>query len=520
MSDRPVEIRISTAADTSGAEAARQAIEGVQEASAEASAASQAEAVVQQEQGREIVTGFGGQVEAMERIAEARRAAERDLRAQQEAQRQLNEETEDYEENLEDVAEQERRLQRERDVEEATRRRDARAAGADDGGGGGILGNVGGLGAIIAAAAAIGKTAQFAYTAVAETLREMVALKEEAGAGLTFMDAYMVSVADTIDMLTSPVESLKSALQSIAGLDGLRDSIAQSKEMEERLAAMLEIRKQLAAQQQEFERAFASQRERIEIDNQTAAMERQLKVLGARRALLDAQGSRQDAAAIAGGADPNAVAAQALARQTASEIEALNEELMRSAQSVERAKAEVGIVTDQLVEAMVSGNLESANTARLALQENENALDEAVADHRATVESLRLQEAVIKEQATAESEQLQQDVGASITASLQDLAADLEATAAEQGGQLSSSARAGYEKILELIRDSIPDEQQIPQIEQAMALVKASQEGLGREVLGGISELTMVTATQAQEMRRIRSDIRALQLRRDPRPGP
>jgi hypothetical protein len=92
------------------------------------------------------------------------------------------------------------------------------------------------------------------------------------------------------------------------------------------------------------------------------------------------------------------------------------------------------------------------------------------------------------------------------------LADSLEEKASEQGGQLSSAAKAGYDRSLELINDSIPDSEQINEITRAMELVKRSQEGQGREIITGLNDLATVTATlqgqlnialrQIQELRR------------------
>jgi hypothetical protein len=73
--------------------------------------------------------------------------------------------------------------------------------------------------------------------------------------------------------------------------------------------------------------------------------------------------------------------------------------------------------------------------------------------------------------------------------------ADLQAKAAEVGGNLSSSAReaiAGLEKILE---DGVVKPEEMMRLTEAMARIHASREGADAEILAGLNNLA--TATQA-----------------------
>jgi hypothetical protein len=510
MAGKKVNIDITTTADTSGAKAAEKAIDEVKKSSTEAAAAAQSEAGARQKQLSQNITGFNGQIEALNKMKAAEVAAAKATKDHAKEESKLIEASKEYNRTLEEQIETEKRLQREADVAEATRRRDEREASGN--------GELKGIGTkadaagVAAAGAAIAKSAQIASSSLRDTIREFQVLQKESGAAQTTYDTFLGSIADTIDIISSPIQALEKGLKSLAGLDDLKAGIDQAALMKQRLEEMITARKKLADDAREFALGFAVMRERQEIDATTAALERQLKVLAAKRSLMDAQGARSDAAAIASGADPNAVAAQALVRTTSSEIQALNEELALSAQSVEQAKAEAQSANNRFVDAFASGNKEATDAARFALSESENALSEAVADHEATIEVINTREAEIKELASTEAERLKQQGGEAITQSLEGLADSLEEKASEQGGQLSSAAKAGYDRILELINDSIPDSEQINEITRAMELVKRSQEGQGREIITGLNDLATVTATlqgqlnialrQIQELRR------------------
>jgi hypothetical protein len=510
MAGKKVNIDITTTADTSGAKAAEKAIDEVKKSSTEAAAAAQSEAGARQKQLSQNITGFNGQIEALNKMKAAEVAAAKATKDHAKEESKLIEASKEYNRTLEEQIETEKRLQREADVAEATRRRDEREASGN--------GELKGIGTkadaagVAAAGAAIAKSAQIASSSLRDTIREFQVLQKESGAAQTTYDTFLGSIADTIDIISSPIQALEKGLKSLAGLDDLKTSIDQAALMKQRLEEMITARKKLADDAREFALGFAVMRERQEIDATTAALERQLKVLAAKRSLMDAQGARSDAAAIASGADPNAVAAQALVRTTSSEIQALNEELALSAQSVEQAKAEAQSANNRFIDAFASGNKEATDAARFALSESENALSEAVADHEATIEVINTREAEIKELASTEAERLKQQGGEAITQSLEGLADSLEEKASEQGGQLSSAAKAGYDRILELINDSIPDSEQINEITRAMELVKRSQEGQGREIITGLNDLATVTATlqgqlnialrQIQELRR------------------
>jgi hypothetical protein len=493
MAGKKVNIDITTTADTSGAKAAEKAIDEVKKSSTEAAAAAQSEAGARQKQSSQNITGFNGQIEALNKMKAAEVSAAKATKDHAKEEAKLIEASKEYNRTLEEQIETEKRLQREADVVEATRRRDEREASGN--------GELKGIGTkadaagVAAAGAAIAQSAQIASSALRDTIREFQVLQKESGAAQTTYDTFLGSIADTIDIISSPIQALEKGLKSLAGLDDLKTSIDQAALMKQRLEEMITARKKLADDAREFALGFAVMRERQEIDATTAALERQLKVLAAKRSLMDAQGARSDAAAIASGADPNAVAAQALVRKTSSEIQALNEELALSAQSVEQAKAEAQSANNRFVDAFASGNKEATDAARLVLSESENALSEAVADHEATIEVINTREAEIKELASTEAERLKQQGGEAITQSLEGLADSLEQKASEQGGQLSSTAKAGYDRILELINDSIPDSEQINEITRAMELIKRSQEGQGREIIGGLNDLATVTAT-------------------------
>ena len=496
MAGKKVNIDITTTADTSGAKAAEKAIDEVKKSSTEAAAAAQSEAGARQKQLSQNITGFSGQIEALDKMKAAEVAAAKATKDHAKEETKLIEASKEYNRTLEEQLETEKRLQREADVVEATRRRDARvASGSGSKGGLGRIGTKEDAAALAAAGVAITKTAQIASSALRDTIRDFQVLQKESGAAQTTYDTFLGSIADTIDIISSPIQALEKGLKSLAGLDDLKTSIDQAALMKQRLEEMITARKKLADDAREFALGFAVMRERQEIDATTAALERQLKVLAAKRSLMDAQGARSDAAAIASGADPNAVAAQALVRTTSSEIQALNEELALSAQSVEQAKAEAQSANNRFVDAFASGNKEATDAARLALSESENALSEAVADHEATIEVINTREAEIKELASTEAERLKQQGGEAITQSLEGLADSLEEKASEQGGQLSSAAKAGYDQIIGLINDSIPDSEQINEITRAMELVKRSQEGQGREIITGLNDLATVTAT-------------------------
>lgn len=513
MASKKVNIDIGINADTSGAKAAEKALDNVKKSSEEAASAAQSEAGQRQKQSEQNIRGFGGQIEALDKMRAAEIEAANAAKIHAKESEDLTQASKEYNRTLEEQLATEKKLQRQADVAEATRRRDARASQSKGG-----LNAVGGkadAAAMAAAGAAITASAKIASDALRETIRDFQELQKESGAALTEYDVFLDAIADSIEFISSPIETLEKGLKSLAGLDDLKDSIQQAELMKKRLDDMIEARKKLANDAKEFALGYAIMRERQEIDATTSALQRQIGVLSAKRALLEAQSSRADAAAVAGGADRNAVAAQALARKTSNDIAALNEELLQSSQSVERAKSEAQSANNRFVEAFASGNKEATDAARITLAETENELSQAIADHQATVEIIKTREQEIKELALTEADRLKQAGEEAITESMGGLADSLEQKAKEQGGQLSSAAKAGYDRILELINDSIPDEEQINEITRTMELVKRSQEGQSREIITGLSDLASVTSSLQNQLAVVSRQIHDIKLKQN-----
>jgi hypothetical protein len=414
--------------------------------------------------------------------------------AQAESLRRLEEASRQYHEMGQKRREEERRAQQELDVAEATRRRDAReaeAAAADEQ-------NRPGVGSVVSAAvagAAIAKTAAATAAAVRDTVREMQALKVASGEALDTTDALLGAVADTFDVIANPLQALVSGLQSLAGLDDLKASAEQAAEMERRLRAVLETRRELAENARAFSLEFFLQRERQEIDNQTAALQRQMQVLTARRALIDAQGSARDAAALRDGADVNDVASAAIQRQAEAAIAALEDQAVQAAAALERARAEEQIAIDSIVRAATEGRDEDAAQARIAAEAATNRVSNLTEDLRNLVDNvIPLQESEIRTNAAARLAEIGQNVGTSLASEAQKVISLIQAKAAEQGGVLSRSAADAMAALTTVIEDGVIRPEEIGQVSAAMQLLRNSVEARDTEIY--TTATSMATTTQ------------------------
>jgi len=549
--DPKIDIRINTTADTSGARDAERVIDDVK-TSTDASTQSTVEATAaEREKAQAIeararieaeaaearrrqaeeeaatrraaaadpnaeVTGFGGQLEAMERIAQAKREQAEATRRQATETSNLREEEIRRAREVKS-AEAELESQRKADVEEARRRRDERAEGGDapeEASGGNLLTRRAQLAVITAG----GVAARTAMQSVSAAVKELIELAPDAARELEGT----IAVAKTFDVITNPFEALKSGLESLAGLDDLRASIERANEMQAALDAMIESRRQLTQEAQRRAFSMALQNERIEIDNATAALERQLSVLRARRELMSAEASLEESRRLAAGEDPNLVAADRAVREIGKQVESLGDGITQAQGDLEKARAEYAVASRVLTDAEeeFGRGSQQANAAFEKWDAAGNALAQAVENLGNAEELARIAAARIGAEGVQNIESTAAASGASITAALERAKADLEATAEAQGGQMSTLAAAAYKDLVDILRDGVPDQEQLREIGRVMQLSNASRDGISSEILSQLSAALAADQAIAARLAEIESWRKAVNadLARSPRP--
>jgi hypothetical protein len=100
MAGKKVNIDITTTADTSGAKAAEKAIDEVKKSSTEAAAAAQSEAGARQKQLSQNITGFNGQIEALDKMKAAEVAAAKATKDHAKEEAKLIEASKEYNRSL------------------------------------------------------------------------------------------------------------------------------------------------------------------------------------------------------------------------------------------------------------------------------------------------------------------------------------------------------------------------------------------------------------------------------------
>lgn len=318
----------------------------------------------------------------------------------------------------------------------------------------------------------------------------------------------------SLTALSNPVQTF---WDTVTG--GARQSVAALQASQNELARTTALLKRMKEEQAQARAAFlddtiVNQLEagREASEAMTASLERQVKVLDARRALFEAQARYEDAQALAGGADPNAVRAGAVERGANDQVSRIDQKLA----VLERAYREAEENQTRAIGAAAeAANVGSAKATALAAQARkaQAQADKAFEDLQNGKETAALEKQAIIKGAQTELTGVTQQGGEAITSAAKETISALESKAREQGGQLSKLAYSAYDALAKAVSDNIPDSQQTAVIRTAMQQLKSSNEGQGKEVLEGLNSLDISVNALTSQISAVTTRLRALEAR-------
>jgi hypothetical protein len=325
------------------------------------------------------------------------------------------------------------------------------------------------------------------------------------------------------DFLTSPFEFVTDAFTDYkADLVALKESQLEAIRQESLYQETIAKRDKLLAEASSKRVSNYLAAEKSAIDEQTAAYERQMRVVKALADLEEARAKSADALAIASGADPAAVAAAAAARQGAAAGAVEDQRVLDAEQKLQAAQRSYEAAVSALAQGQ-TGTRDEIEALSTAAQEAQA----AVADSIAEVETVRAEAEAAKGAIASEAVTQQLEVVASATASLTEAAktakATLEAEAAEQGRTLTAGGKEALKILTDALRDGVVTPEEMGQVRDAINQAKNSRDAADAEIKKSFQELEkannaalasqkMITERlrqQALQFERIQSQIRS-----------
>ena len=523
-SDKDVKIRIDTEADTSGAEKEVKAVEKVTEAVEDLSDAEKERAKRKAEYEQRMATpGYSDPVNPMTDGSQlaARQQATEATKDQAEAVEDLTFKVEELSQAEQDAL----KAQREGDLERAKAAKRARESveQADDGfsklfnqqrlqGIGFLLSQLtqeAGRFAREFAASAKGKEL---LAGLSEETRIFGSTVAEVGTGVAQGFAIGGPIGAAVGGLKGLLTSLGTEwLATNKRIEDsnkdLADAVTNSKARMEQRARVAKddgIRKQLAA-------------ELTEIEKQNAAIERQKKLRDALKGLAEAKDALADQRAIAGGASPEQVGIRNTGEDSAAEQADIAQALADKKAELDTLGKEVQAKANAFVEATrgLSERVAAKSEEAIALREAMARLESMTLDYEAMQQENAVRLETLKVETTTVMEgqfsQASQSIGTTVTGLANQAISDIEALSKEKGGEISRDARDILDRLRQIVKDGIPDEQQAAELQQLMGLFRSTWEGANREMFTTFGVLMDGFREASEGLQKLQAEVKTIQ---------
>ena len=334
----------------------------------------------------------------------------------------------------------------------------------------------------IAAGAALAASAREVAALTVDVIRQY----KELGVELRGFESIGLEFAD---FLTSPFEFVADAFTDYkAELVALKESQLEVIRQESLYQETIAKRDKLLAEASSKRVSNYLAAEKSAIDAQTAAYERQMRVVKSLADLEEARAKSADAVAIANGADPAAVLAGAAARQGAAAGASEDQRILDAEQKLQAAQRSYEAAVSALAQGQ-TGTRDEIEALSTAAQEAQA----AVADSIAEVETVRTEAEAAKAAIASEAVTQQSEVVASAKTSLTEAAetakATLEAEAAEQGRKLTEGGKESLKILTEALKDGVVRPEEMGAIRDAIQQVKNSRDAADAEIKKSFGEL-------------------------------
>lgn len=368
----------------------------------------------------------------------------------------------------------------------------------------------------LAAGAALATSARQVAALTVDVIRQYkelgVELRGFESIGLEFAD-FLTSPFDyVVDAFTGYKEDLRMLAEgqrNVAQAESVYLDTLKRKQEELATASRNRVQNFLAAEQQA-------------IDENTAAYERQRRVIVALADAEEARARAQDAMALANGADPAQVAAGAAARQNARDTSAQDALVVAAEQKLEAAQRSYEAAVSALAQGQ-TGTREEIEVLSNAAQ----AAQAAVADATVEVETVKIEAEAAK--SAISSEAVTQQTGVvdaaktALTQAAETAKATLQTEAAEQGKTLSAGGKEALKILTNALKDGVVTPEEMQAVATAIQQVKNSRDAADAEIKASFKELekannaslesqrllTQRLHQQALQFERIQSQIRS-----------
>ncbi len=337
----------------------------------------------------------------------------------------------------------------------------------------------------LAAGAALAASARQVAALTVDVIRQY----KELGVELRGFESIGLEFAD---FLTSPFEFVADAFTDYkADLAALKESQLEVIRQEALYQQTLANRDRLlaAASQRRINIFLAGEEEAI--DSQTAALERQLRVVEAIAKAEEARAKAADAVALANGADPNAVAAGAAARAAAAGGVQEDRRVAAAEQEVENALQRFDFLGSALAQASTAAVRDEAAIRKLSDQTN--AAQAAIGDAQAELETIRTEAEAAKSEiasgAVAEFQGLATAAADANTQAAEQAKAALEAQAAEQGANFTAGGREALKILTDVLADGVVKPEELSAVTVAINQAKNASTRLNADVIEGFQNL-------------------------------
>lgn len=336
-----------------------------------------------------------------------------------------------------------------------------------------------------ASSAALALTAKKALDEVQAAIAGLRELSPAAAESFSTIELAIQSVQDPIGTLIEAITGTKEELRLLA------ESQKRAAEAEAvYLAAVKQRQEELATASRNRINTFLAAEQQA-IDEQTAAYERQLRVIKAVAAAEEARAKAADALAIAGGADPQQVAAGALARQTAAGAGDADARIAEVERKLEEKERLFDAAVSALADASTSAGVTREQIAELSIAADQ--AQAAVADAVAEVETVRTEAEAAKATIAADAVAATQDIVDAAkdanTEAAREAKDALEAQAKEQGSEFTAGGREALKILTDALADGVIKPEELAAITVAINQAKGASAQLNSEVLAGFSTL-------------------------------
>jgi hypothetical protein len=324
---------------------------------------------------------------------------------------------------------------------------------------------------------------------------------------VTGTENFLATFAATGDPIKASLALIATSISEVvtAYMDAEKQTKEIAKQEVEHLKKISELRQNYANQVRTENLTVFFSAELRELDKQEQAMRRITQLRASERELAAAKQASAGAAAVAGGASPEGVAAQALATGLQNSLAQLQDTLDAATAKTEKLESDA-ILLDQKSKALIENSDEQKASLTAAEAAQQKAEDSRADLTSFTATTLNQMQTLVEtgkstgvEISTAGLEAIREAAVTQQTA--------LKAEVDKLGEKSSSQARAALETLTKVLADGVIKPDEIAKVTDALNRVRSSRELADKSVQEGFETLTKATEAFSQTITPIVANI-------------